>query len=245
MKLYHTNKQAKVPLSLRTKYDPAWDTHARTTYPPLTKAVTIKNQTFYIAPEHEHLLDEYSWYINDNMPYTTIYIPFIEGIFSKPEDKFVKNRARNGNRGRTRKVTLSWIYLVKGLFPDIPGRLVARDEVSPCNLHPDHYVLVPPGRVGNKDFKPRYYNISFEFEHLRQGNKYIKVKPIAIHGIGSDITLDNTSVPAMGAIPTLQEYKTYARQSELTVAKQSDTVELTRNGSLGMLNFLETVGIRI
>lgn len=243
--LYHPNKKAQVPLSLRTKRDPAWDTHPRNVYPPTTIPVDIKGHEFHIAPEHASLLTKYAWHVIGNIPYTTIYIQLVPGIFTKPEDLNVKNRSKNGSRGRVRKLTLSWMYLIKGLFPDIPGRLVRRDNVPSNNLHPDNWTLVPPGRVGNKNFEPRYHNVSFTFAQQKQGKKYVKIKPTEVYGPTSNITLDDTSVPALGPIPTIQEYKMFARKSELAIAIKSDENEHIKHGTLGKLNFLETVGIRV
>lgn len=243
--LYHPNKRAQVPLSLRTKRDPAWDTHSRSAYPPATVPVIIKGHEFHIASEHTYLLTKYAWHIIGNIPYTTIYIQLVPGIFTKQEDLNVKNRSKNGSRGRTRKLTISWIYLIKGLFPDIPGRLVRRDGVPSNNLHPDNWTLVPPGRVGNKDFMPRYHNVNFSFAQQKQGKKYIKIKPIEVFGPTANITLDDKSVPSMGALPTIQEYKTYARSQEENIARAGDANEYIKNGTLATLNFLETVGIRI
>lgn len=245
MQLYHPNKKARVPLSLRTKYDPAWDTHPRNVYPPITVSTIIKGHEFFIAPEHVHLLTKYAWHVKGNVPYTNIALQLKPGFFTKQEDKNVKNRATKGSRGRVRRFKISWIYLVKGLFPDIPGRLVARDGTPVNNLHPDNYTLVPPGRVGNKDFEPRYHNVSFLFAQKKQGLKYVKVRPTEIYGPTYNKTLDDTNVPALSATPTLQEYKAYARSLEETVAQHSDKDEYTKHGTLGKLNFLETAGIRI
>lgn len=236
MELYHPNKKARIPLSLRIKHDPAWNNHELISFPPSVKEVKIKDELFLISPDHESLLTKYSWYLNGGIPYTTLSIPFIEGALTPNELKHARNRKANGSYGKIRKFKISWIYLVKGLFPDIPGRLIARENTPKNNLHPDNYVLVPPGRVGNDDFKPRYHNVQIEIS---------KECPTSVIGLGTIQQISNLSVPSLGATPVLQDYKEFARRVETDIARTSDKSELIRNGSLGSLNFLDTVGIRI